>query len=87
MEAEVTLVEEVMRDAGATDVTVARTAEERNAQWEARHHAYWALVNMYPGHVYLITDMAAEHGAAVDWMRRLKALFDPQGLLNPGKII
>ncbi|HEY0601974.1 MAG TPA: FAD-linked oxidase C-terminal domain-containing protein, partial [Herpetosiphonaceae bacterium] len=31
--------------------------------------------------------MAAEHGPAVDWMRRLKALFDPQGLLNPGKII
>jgi D-lactate dehydrogenase (cytochrome) len=31
--------------------------------------------------------MAAEHGAALDWMRRLKALFDPQGLLNPGKII
>ena len=26
-----------------------------------------------------------EHGAAVQWMRRLKALFDPQGLLNPGK--
>jgi D-lactate dehydrogenase (cytochrome) len=31
--------------------------------------------------------MAEEHGAALDWMRRLKALFDPQGLLNPGKII
>ncbi len=29
--------------------------------------------------------MAAEHGSALDWMRRLKALFDPQGLLNPDK--
>ena len=27
-----------------------------------------------------------EHGAAVEWMRQLKRLFDPQGLLNPGKI-
>lgn len=169
MEAEVALVEELMYEAGATDLAVARTAEERAAQWEARHHAYWALVNMHPGHVYLITDtavplahlpasiahaqqllgemgltgsilghvgdgnfhtlvavtpddyqrghtfgeqlvrhalelggtasgehgiglvkrayMAAEHGAALDWMRRLKTLFDPQGLLNPGKII
>ncbi len=26
-----------------------------------------------------------EHGAAAAWMRRLKALFDPDGLLNPGK--
>ncbi len=31
--------------------------------------------------------MAAEHGATVEWMRRLKTLFDPQDLLNPGKII
>jgi D-lactate dehydrogenase (cytochrome) len=169
METEVALVEALMRDAGATDLAVARTPEERTAQWEARHHVYWALVNMHPGQVYLITDtavplarlpesiahaqqllgelglhgsilghvgdgnfhtlvavapadyerahafgeqlvhhalalggtasgehgiglvkrgyMAAEHGAALDWMRRLKALFDPQGLLNPGKII
>lgn len=169
IEAEVRLVEEIMREAGATDLDVADTPQERTAQWEARHHAYWALVNMYPGQVYLITDtavplarlpesiahaqqllgemglrgsilghvgdgnfhtlvavapdeyaqtqgfveqlvnhalalggtasgehgigltkrqyMSAEHGAALDWMRRLKALFDPQGLLNPGKII
>jgi D-lactate dehydrogenase (cytochrome) len=31
--------------------------------------------------------MAAEHGAALDWMQRIKALFDPDGILNPGKII
>lgn len=169
MEAEVGLVEELMQEAGAIELTVARNAEERTAQWEARHNAYWALVNMHPGHVHLITDtavplsrlpesiahaqqllgdmglhgsilghvgdgnfhtlvavlpedypwahdyaerlvhhalslggtasgehgvglvkreyMAAEHGAALDWMRRLKSLFDPQGLLNPGKIV
>jgi D-lactate dehydrogenase (cytochrome) len=169
METEVALVEALMREAGATDLAVARTPEERTAQWEARHHVYWALVNMHPGHVYLITDtavplarlpesiayaqqllgemglhgsilghvgdgnfhtlvavppadyerahafgeklvhhalalggtasgehgiglvkrgyMAEEHGAALDWMRRVKALFDPDGLLNPGKII
>lgn len=31
--------------------------------------------------------MAEEHGAAVAWMHRLKVLFDPDGLLNPGKLI
>ncbi len=31
--------------------------------------------------------MEAEHGAALDWMRQIKALFDPEGLLNPGKIV
>ena len=28
-----------------------------------------------------------EHGPALEWMRRLKALFDPEGLLNPGKVV
>lgn len=27
-----------------------------------------------------------EHGAAVDWMKQIKGLFDPHNLLNPGKI-
>lgn len=27
-----------------------------------------------------------EHGAAVEWMKQIKGLFDPQHLLNPGKI-
>jgi D-lactate dehydrogenase (cytochrome) len=31
--------------------------------------------------------MEAEHGAAVEWMRQIKALFDPLGILNPGKIL
>jgi D-lactate dehydrogenase (cytochrome) len=169
LETEGVLVEALMREAGATDLAVARTPEERAAQWEARHHVYWALVNGHPGQVCLITDtavplarlpesiayaqqllgelglpgsilghvgdgnfhtlvavppaeyaraqafgaqlvhhalevggtasgehgiglvkrgyMLAEHGPALDWMRRVKALFDPAGLLNPGKII
>jgi D-lactate dehydrogenase (cytochrome) len=29
--------------------------------------------------------LAEEHGPALDWMRRVKALFDPDNLLNPGK--
>jgi len=169
MDAEVQLAEELMHDAGATEVDVARTREERSAQWEARHQIYWALANAFPGQTYIITDtavplskmpemvayaqetlremgmegsivghvgdgnfhtliavprdeyargqefsgrlvrraleldgtasgehgiglvkrgyLAEEHGAAVEWMRRVKALFDPDGLLNPGKIL
>ncbi|UCF92721.1 MAG: FAD-binding oxidoreductase [Desulfobacterales bacterium] len=30
--------------------------------------------------------MAAEHGASLEWMQRIKSLFDPNGILNPGKI-
>jgi D-lactate dehydrogenase (cytochrome) len=30
--------------------------------------------------------MATEHGSSLQWMQRLKTLFDPNGILNPGKI-
>ena len=163
------VAEELMREAGALEVDLARSPEERSAQWEARHHIYWAMVSLFPGQIYTITDvavpisrvaelvaytqelltemrlnggivghvgdgnfhtlvatpaaeyhqaellsdrlvsralelggtatgehgvgltkrrfMAEEHGAALDWMRRLKELFDPDNLLNPGKIV
>lgn len=31
--------------------------------------------------------LQAEHGGALEWMRQIKRLFDPQNLLNPGKIV
>jgi D-lactate dehydrogenase (cytochrome) len=30
--------------------------------------------------------MTAEHGASLDWMKQIKIMFDPNGILNPGKI-
>jgi len=30
--------------------------------------------------------MEKEHGKSLEWMRKIKALFDPHGILNPGKI-
>ena len=30
--------------------------------------------------------MAREHGRSLDWMRRIKDLFDPHGIMNPGKM-
>jgi D-lactate dehydrogenase (cytochrome) len=30
--------------------------------------------------------MSAEHGNGLEWMKRVKTLFDPNGILNPGKI-
>ncbi len=31
--------------------------------------------------------LQAEHGPALEWMRQIKRLFDPQHLLNPGKVV
>jgi D-lactate dehydrogenase (cytochrome) len=168
MSVEVALAEELVREAGAIEIAVARSAAERTAQWEARHQVYWALVNAYPNHTYTITDTAVplarlpaligeaqqmldefalegsivghvgdgnfhtliatrpeddraqrfaarlnqralalggtvsgehgiglvkraylseEHGPAAAWMRQIKTLFDPDNLMNPGKIV
>ncbi len=169
MDEERQMAEEIAHDAGAIAIASARTAEERNSLWEARHRLYWSLVQYYPGRTYVITDTAvplahltelvsyaqavlaeiglegcilghvgdgnfhtliaagpaemerardfnarlvhralelggtasgehgiglakrpyleAEHGAALGWMRRIKDLFDPDHILNPGKVI
>jgi D-lactate dehydrogenase (cytochrome) len=30
--------------------------------------------------------MPTEHGSSLEWMKRVKTLFDPNGILNPGKM-
>ena len=69
-----------MREAGATDLAVARTPEERTAQWEARHHVYWALVNMHPGHVYVITDTAVPLARLPESIAHAQQLLGEMGL-------
>ncbi|WP_018110516.1 FAD-binding oxidoreductase [Thermus igniterrae] len=169
LEAESALALALVEEAGALEVEAAKTEEERRRQWEARHQAYWATVHLFPGHQFVITDVAVplshlpemvryaqgllkemglfgtlvghvgdgnfhtlvpvlpenyprgeayaerlvqkalelggtctaehgvglrkkpylplEHGATLEWMRRIKALLDPEGLLNPGKVL
>jgi len=159
----------LVREAGGGRIDAARSEQERLALWEARHRLYWAIIGLYPGRKYMITDaavplsrmpelvahsrelltemaldgslfghvgdgnfhamiavapdaywqaetfserlveaallmdgtatgehgiglrkkkfLALEHPSTVQWMRRLKFLFDPTGLLNPGKVL
>lgn len=172
LEEALALCAELCREAGAAGVELARSADERAELWRARHHAYYAICALYPGHARLNTDLcvplhrlaeivaltqaeieaagleatllghvgdgnfhvlfhappedtetwariravydrmvghtlalggtctgehgvglhkrayvAQEHAGTLDLMRGVKALFDPSGLLNPGKIL
>ncbi|GHG32108.1 2-hydroxy-acid oxidase [Deinococcus indicus] len=57
LEEALSLCAELFRDAGARDVQVARGAAELEGLWEARHRAFYALKALYPGEVFLSTDL------------------------------
>src|SRR5260370_36238386 len=56
--AESRLAEQLMREAGALEIDAASSAEERAAQWEARHNYYWAVVHCHAGRIPYSTDTA-----------------------------
>ncbi len=59
-------------DFGAGDIRTATLAEDRNALWTARHHAYWAILGLRPGATALVTDICvpmSKLGEAVEETR------------------
>jgi D-lactate dehydrogenase (cytochrome) len=49
--------EAIAGDYGAQGFAWATDAESRNRLWQARHDAYWAAVNLKPGHRGITTDV------------------------------
>ncbi|GMH40555.1 hypothetical protein BSKO_08459 [Bryopsis sp. KO-2023] len=51
------LVGEIVKDNGGANFNWAKSTEDRNKLWAARHSAYWAAVHYRPGCVALTTDV------------------------------
>jgi D-lactate dehydrogenase (cytochrome) len=85
IDAEANLAEEIAREAGAQQVERAQSADERQKVWEARHKAYWAFINQYPGNRYFITDTAVPLSSLVELLRYAQAQLEEMRL--PGSII
>ncbi|EPY85067.1 putative D-lactate dehydrogenase, mitochondrial [Camelus ferus] len=86
--------EEITQHNGASHFSWAKNAEERSRLWAARHNAWRALA--------LHGTCTGEHGiglgkrqllqeevgaVGMETMRQLKAMLDPRGLMNPGKVL
>lgn len=79
------LAEELMREAGALDITAASSAEERETQWEARHNYYWAVVHCNPGCIPYSTDTAVPLSRVTDLLLYAQQLLSEMCL--PGSIV
>ena len=86
------LVHDVVRLAEFTPTDTARLLLDRGAdvhvadgesRWTPLHRALYGTARGKLAVALLLL----EHGAALDWMRWVKTAFDPQGILNPGKLI
>ena len=40
----------------------------------------------FGGFWFELDAMEKEHGSSMQWMKKIKTLLDPNGILNPGKI-
>ncbi|THF85807.1 FAD-binding protein [Deinococcus sp. KSM4-11] len=74
------LCQELCQDAGAQHLGTARSAAERSKIWEARHHAYYAMGALYPGHARMSTDVCVPLHRLPDVLAASRDLCDRAGL-------
>lgn len=65
-EQESSQAEQLMRETGALDIAAARSAQEREEQWEARHNYYWAVQRCNPDCIFYTTDTAVPLARVTD---------------------
>jgi D-lactate dehydrogenase (cytochrome) len=74
------VVQELARDNGGTDFVWATTPEERTKLWAARHHAYFAGLQMKPGCRAVTTDTCVPISKLADCLLDTIAEADTAGL-------
>jgi D-lactate dehydrogenase (cytochrome) len=77
--------ERLVREAGALDIAAATSVEEREAQWEARHNYYWAVVHCNPGCIPYSTDTAVPLSRVTELLLYAQQLLTEMKL--PGSIV
>lgn len=74
---------EIVAEHGGTASPAATTTEERNRQWQARHDAYWATLQLRPGARGFSTDACVPISKLADCVSQAQERAEAEGLLTP----
>lgn len=74
---------EIVSEHGGTASPAATTTEERNRQWQARHDAYWATLQLRPGARGFSTDACVPISKLADCVSQAQERAEAEGLLTP----
>ena len=77
------LFSEIAREHGGEVAPAANSPEERSRQWQARHDAYWASLQLRPGAKGISTDTCVPISRLADCIGRAQAEAERLGLLAP----
>lgn len=74
---------EIVSDHGGQASPTANSVEERNRQWQARHDAYWATLQLRPGAKGFSTDACVPISKLADCVSQAQDRAKADGLLTP----
>ena len=73
----------IAQEFGGADFAWATLAEERNALWKARHHAYYAAQGIRPGSQLIVTDVCVPISRLTDCITETHADIAREGVVAP----
>lgn len=83
LDAQVAVFEGLAREAGATSFQRAHDADARRLLWKARHEAFWAVREAWPGKSTLVTDVCVPVSRLADCICETEEDVNRTGLVAP----
>jgi glutathione S-transferase len=77
------LMQQISNEHGGSAIQWASAPEERSKLWKARHHAYYSVLALKPGHQAFATDACVPISRLADCLLETRADVEREGMLAP----